>query len=936
MNYINGITNNYTNNVRLESAKRNTQPKFGNTSPEKKQIDELNNITNDSSVKVPISYVKIGEQELPYGLNAHFYKLSNGQRVVILPKEGKTVLRSYVNTGSLNEPDNIRGISHYIEHNLFNGSEGLDAGEFFKTTDSLGAETNASTGLAETNYFISSNLLNDSDLEKEIKIHASMLETPKFAVEMLEKEKGIVNSEINMITSNPDNIAYNNTLKNLFNIKTTSVDVIGGTTDNITNLTREDVVNYFNNNYFPANMVTVVSGEVEPEETMKLISKYFNSNKKPQQNRYFEELKPIEKSVRQDIISDKTESPAIVMGFAGPKNNDTKSRIYTGALARLMFTSSDAQKLFKPLNANVGSMEEKILAKSDAPRAIMVMGETSEENCEKLLKEIYARIEKYQRTEISDEDLNIIKRDMKKAFTNMFESSFTINDFIGTSLLENSFKDINNYEKIIDEMTAQDLQQAAKEFYNLNKTSITVLHPVSTNKETIQSNYNKAQQINFTGANKKQAVNLEKVKLYDLTNNYRVVTYNSNLPDIHSSTIMRVEKPVIPNNKATYAILNEILQNGTLYKNHSEFIRQLEKDGVDISIEADDCGITAAFSSDVKDYDKAYKLYKELLESPRFTQETFEKAVTDVKDRISRSGKSPSNKLNPELYKASYTKEDILKDLNTLTLDEVKNTYMELINNANAITSIAGPYEDNPELKNNIFSNIAEFKPVKPYHSITRENFEPVKETKVLTDTDNKSQAKIVMAYKYRNTGNIKDTVTLNLMNYILGGSPTSRLFNDLREQQKLAYSVQSKISKSNTTGVIKLSIGTTTDNKDTGEQSFDNLQKSINGFKYHVDKMKKEKVSEEELNSAKLAIKNSILSGAERTIGKNAEILAGASGYYGAGYINKLLEIIDTITVDDIYNASNYVFNGKPIYSIVATKDTLDFNKEYLDKLGN
>lgn len=104
-----------------------------------------------------------------------------------------------------------------------------------------------------------------------------MIETPHFAIEKLEKEKGIVNSEINMILSDPENLAVNKTIKNLYNIKSTSTDLIGGTTDNITNLTRDDVVNYYNNNYYPANMVTVITGDVNPDETIKLISKYFTS-----------------------------------------------------------------------------------------------------------------------------------------------------------------------------------------------------------------------------------------------------------------------------------------------------------------------------------------------------------------------------------------------------------------------------------------------------------------------------------------------------------------------------------------------------------------------------------------------------------------------------------------------------------------------------------
>ena len=80
----------------------------------------------------------------------------DGQKVVIVPREGATVLKTYVNTGSMNEKDNIRGISHYLEHNFFNGSDGLEKGEFFKTVDKMGAYTNAATGMAETNYFIKS------------------------------------------------------------------------------------------------------------------------------------------------------------------------------------------------------------------------------------------------------------------------------------------------------------------------------------------------------------------------------------------------------------------------------------------------------------------------------------------------------------------------------------------------------------------------------------------------------------------------------------------------------------------------------------------------------------------------------------------------------------------------------------------------------------
>ena len=71
-----------------------------------------------------------------------------------------------------------------------------------------------------------------------------------------------------------------------------------------------------------------------------------------------------------------------------------------------------------------------------------------------------------------------------------------------------------------------------------------------------------------------------------------------------------------------------------------------------------------------------------------------------------------------------------------------------------------------------------------------------------------------------------------------------------------------------------------------------------------------------------------------ELTSEKNVSLLKGASNWYGPNYKNQYLEMIDSITVDDIYNAANHVFGGKPLYSIVATKDTLDANQEYLNSL--
>ncbi len=935
--YINKVGSKYNINVKGTnlSPKDALQPVDRQIQNDKKQISELSSTMNPSVIRTPMSYIKTGEVDLPYGFKASCYKLSNGQKVVIIPKEGETVLKTYVNTGSMNEMDNIRGISHYIEHNLFNGSDGLEAGEFFKTTDKMGADTNASTGMAETNYYIASHLLNQDDLEKKIKIHASMLESPRFALDMLEKEKGVVNSEINMVTSNPENMAYNNTIKTLFNIKTTSGDVIAGTTNNITNITREDVVKYYNNNYYPANMVTVVSGEVTPEETMKLLSKYFSSTKQPPSSRYHEKLEPVKNVVRQDIISDKAHSTFVAVGFAGPENNNSKDRVYIDALGKLLFNMNNAQKKFEDLNTSVFCLSEKVGVRPSDKRAIMLTADVSEENSEKLLKLIYSQINKYQYNGVTDEEFMALKRSLRTEYANMFEYSSVINNLVGESILEGCLDGVANYEKILDEMTPQDLMNTAKKYFNLKQSAITVLHPDNVNTESLNRNYNAIQNVSFTGALKKQAVNLKDVRQYNLPNNFRAVLKETSIPYSVLDLSFDTTKQIKAKNPAAYAVLSALLDEGSIFNTREELEAIKENNGILTGFSAGNDGIAVSARFDVSEHEKVFDIIKEVVENPRFDEATFKNVKAKLADSLTREEHTPENKLNPELYPGSYfAKEDILKGLETLSLDDVKNLYFAIMSNSMAAMTMSAPFKEKSELKNNVLSKLNTFGVVKPFEYKKYENYVPQLESKVFTDIANKTQAKIVMAYKYQSTGNLKDDVTIRLLNTILGGGPSSRLFEDLREKQKLAYSVRSKISQNGDTGVIKLSIGTTTDNKETGEKSFDNLQKSINGFKNHVEKLKSELVSQEELDSAKLSVKNTILSLNESVSGKNATIEKGLHSYYGLGMLNQFLEVVDEITVEDIYNAAHYIFKDKPVYSIVATNDTLKYNKEYLDNL--
>ena len=152
-----------------------------------------------------------------------------------------------------------------------------------------------------------------------------------------------------------------------------------------------------------------------------------------------------------------------------------------------------------------------------------------------------------------------------------------------------------------------------------------------------------------------------------------------------------------------------------------------------------------------------------------------------------------------------------------------------------------------------------------------------------------------------------------------------SRLFKDLRENEKIAYSVYSTNSVVNNVGILNMCIGTSTDPNMTTEATPDNVNKAINSFKKNVERLKTENVSDEELNMVKTVLKSNLLNAQEGNQNKSDLLQMNMNSYYDVDYAAKKLEIIDKITAEDIKAAANYVFANKPITSIVASQYTLD-----------
>ena len=946
-NYTN-YTNSFKANVETPRIENNKSVQSSTASEQNKQptqTTELQAVTPDYSVTVPTGYSKLGVEKLSNGQEIHCYKLNNGQKVYIAPKESAmTTLNTYVNTGALNEKDDERGISHFCEHMAFNGTKGTDGylklgiGDVFRKVGDMGGNTNASTNFAETNYTISIPQFNKSDFETIVKMQASMMNNLEMSENMVDKEHGPVTSEINMYSDMSDCIASNKAIKNLYNIQSSSDDVVAGTVNNILNIDSKKVSDYYKNNYYPANMTTVVTGDVNPDEAIELIAKNFRGENPPKTDRRFEVLKPIEKTVRTDIISNKATATTGVVCFNGPSNNDAKGQILIEAINTFLFNKKNS-KIDKDLddyNVSVNARQDKISTLPSDGKLLSLTYDTTEENSEIALKSIFNNLANFKAP--TDEEMEILKTSMKMNYEKSYEDMTDLNYMIGqNSLMGNTDSCIKAID-IIDSITSKDMVDAVQKYYDINKASVAVVHPEKVTMDTISKNHEKAKTISFTGLNTenktnekiKQPLDVSKIDRYQLPNNIDVALTETK-SDIVNYT-MNISTIAPANTKpGVMEVLSAMIRKGS--KEQREL---MDKNNTTVFSGATGKSIYYEAELPVKNLSTSLSLMKDLVINPAMLEEDFEKSKQEVKDNILTQQPNAFDNMGNVLFPDSprgYTNKDILNNIDNVSLEEVRGMFQYMKDNGAITFAVCMPTSKYPEAKEVLNRELSTIGTVRPNNMRMFNDFTPIEKSKVITDTANTAQADIVQAYKFYNTHTPKDLVIYELMNGILSSGDETGLFNNLREKEKLAYSVHSACNLSPlSSSTLTCRILTTTDSDDM--KSYDNVQKSINGFHNQINKMMNGEFTDKELETAKLNYKRYLLESTDIQADKVATISGALNSINGLNEANDLYNAVDTITKDDIQNAAKYVFSQKPVYSVRASKATLDANKDFFASL--
>ncbi|MFC0215695.1 M16 family metallopeptidase [Paenibacillus chartarius] len=198
--------------------------------------------------------------------------LPNGLRVVLeqIPTCRSVSFGIWVKTGSRNENDRNNGISHFIEHMLFKGTERHTAQDIAEVFDGIGGNVNAFTSKEYTCYYVK---VLDEHLPIAVDVLSDMFFHSQLDPTELEKEKNVIFEEISMYEDTPDDLVHDLIAKASHGSHPLGLTILG-TQDNLAAMTPDDLRNYMNEHYTVENTVIAAAGNLD-DKALELIEKHF-------------------------------------------------------------------------------------------------------------------------------------------------------------------------------------------------------------------------------------------------------------------------------------------------------------------------------------------------------------------------------------------------------------------------------------------------------------------------------------------------------------------------------------------------------------------------------------------------------------------------------------------------------------------------------------
>jgi len=864
--------------------------------------------------------------------------LENGLTVLVQEVHTAPVVSFMVwyKVGSRNETAGETGISHLLEHMMFKGTPTFGKGEIARQLQKNGASFNAGTSLDYTEYY---EVLASDRLELAMKIESDRMVNATIPDEEHRLEMTVVRSELERNEDNPERALYIEAMAQAFKAHPYHWPTIGWRTD-VEQIRTSQIRDYYKRHYMPNNATVVVVGDVDKGAVLAMVKRYFGAIPKGTEPPPVTTVEPQQLGERRFKIRKPGDTRYLLVAYRNPEM--THADTYALDVLGIILGHGQTSRLYQAL------VEKKLATEVDAsnetgrdPMLFMTQATAAPgKSLDQVEAALTAEIDRLKREPVTTKELDRAKKQVEAGFVYSKDSIRSLAQQLGYYNTVATWRYLGTYLDRVRAVSAADLQRVAAAYLTENSRTVGWYDPTEeaqaagpagsggsgdgpgTAPARWVEHYRPEGDAAAAGASAApagaaRAMGAPAYRTVLPNGLTLIVRRNSANPTVSLQGLVRAGGIFDPPGKSGLAgFVAAMLDQGTAKRTALQMAEAVENVGARLGF--DGGSETASFSATMlsPDLPAVLDVLADALRNPAFPADKIEKIraerITDYQIAENSTASVAARRANQLLYPVGHPYHDhplgTDSTLQVITKGDLAAFHARHYGPNNTVLVLVGDVDlkQATELVRAAFGAWAKLPAPPPFQVPNADPPASVLNLKV--PMKGKSQTDVVYAVPGI-ARTAPDYDAAMMMNYILGGgSLSSRLMNNLRDEQGLVYGVYSSLSAGIGAGPLSIRAGTNPANAD----------RAVASVLEQVRRMSEEGPTAQEMEDAKDYLTGVFPVRLETNAGVASQLLTAELYGLGLDYIERYASIVRGITRESAAAAARAYLKPKSGYALV------------------
>jgi zinc protease len=794
------------------------------------------------------------------------YRLPNGLRVLLFPdpSNANVVVNITYLVGSRHEGRGEKGMAHLLEHMLFKGTPTHPSP--WQALQDKGARFNASTSVDRTNYF-ETLVGTDENLEFALRLEADRMVNSFIAAEELAKEMTVVRNEFERGENSPVSLLRQGMYSRAFTWHSYRDSTIGNRSD-IERVPADNLRRFYKQYYRPSNAVLMIAGKFDQSKALAMVEKHFGSLTNPSEpiaNTWTEE--PVQDGPRHVEVRREGSQAWIGAMYHTPAAAHPDS-VAVEVLASVL-GDQPSGRLYKALVEGGLAARVSVSADNMAERGTLVLlaALKQEQDPQAALAKAKEVLEGLASAPITEDEVERARTNQltvwKRIMANSGQAATIISEPIAVGDWRLGFLNRDRLKAL----TASDVNRAATAYlvennrttglFTPTKSPVRAQIPETPDVESLVQDYKGSEQVSMGEQFEATPENIEARTVRDrLGDNIALAMVPKKTRGEVVNVAIRVrygDEASLKGKRVALDMLPGMLRRGTKTMTFQQINDAIDKLESRISIGGGTGVLSASITTDRTNLAEALALTTKLLREPSFPQGEFDQMVKESIAGVEAATSNPASLLSVRMARAMApfpansihyvpTLEEQLAELRAARLSDVASLYESLVGPAQVEIGVSGDF-DEAQLRQSLSAMFQGWSPKGPYKRVERAFLASRAESDAIRTPD-KPNATIAMGVAINMADSDPDAPTIELANYILGGSSNSRLIKRLRHEGGMSYNAGSSFSARSLDRVAMLQAQAICANENAG--------KAMDAMREELQKWMGQPVGAQELADAK------------------------------------------------------------------------------------